>query len=85
MTIEVKEKDDSLRAKVEMRDELSVSFKNVSQGLFKKKKSVVEVTNANPYVKIEGLRSFEIPQKKSNLKFWAGVGIGAGAGYLLFK
>lgn len=85
MTIEVKEKDDSLRAKVEMRDELSVSFKNVSQGLFKKKKSVVEVTNANPYVKIEGLRSFEIPQKKSNLKFWVGVGIGAGAGYLLFK
>ena len=85
MTIEVKEKDDSLRAKVEMRDELSVSFKNVGQGLFKKKKSVVEVTNANPYVKIEGLRSFEIPQKKSNLKFWVGVGIGAGAGYLLFK
>ncbi len=85
MTIEVKEKDDSLRARVEMRDELSVSFKNVSQGLFKKKKSVVEVTNANPYVKIEGLRSFEIPQKKSNLKFWVGVGIGAGAGYLLFK
>lgn len=85
MTIEVKEKDDSLRARVEMRDELSVSFKNVGQGLFKKKKSVVEVTNANPYVKIEGLRSFEIPQKKSNLKFWVGVGIGAGAGYLLFK
>lgn len=85
MTIEVKEKDDSLRTKVEMRDELSVSFRSASQGLFRKKKSVVEVTNANPYVKIDGLRSFEIPQKKSNLKFWLGVGIGAGAGYLLFK
>jgi hypothetical protein len=85
MTIEVKEKDDSLRTKVEMRDELSVSFRSVGQGLFRKKKSVVEVTNANPYVKIDGLRSFEIPQKKSNLKFWLGVGIGAGAGYLLFK
>ena len=85
MTIEIKERDDSLRTKVQMRDEISVSFRNVSQGLFKKKKSVVEVTNANPYVKINGLRSFEIPQKKSNLKFWFGVGIGAGAGYLLFK
>lgn len=85
MTIEIKERDDSLRTKVEMKDEVTVSFKEVSQGLFKKKKSVVEVTNANPYVKINGLRSFEIPQKKSNLKFWFGVGIGAGAGYLLFK
>ena len=85
MSIDVKERNDSLQAKVEMKDEITVSFKDVSQGLFKKKKSVVEVTNANPYVKINGLRSFEIPQKKSNLKFWLGVGIGAGAGYLLFK
>lgn len=85
MKIEVKEKNDSLRTKVEMRDEISVSFRDVRQGLFKRKKSVVEVTNANPYVKIEGLRSFEIPRKKSNAKFWVGVGIGAGAGYLLFK
>ncbi len=85
MTIEVKEKNDILQARVEMRDEISVSFKDVKQGLFKRKKSVVEVTNANPYVKVEGLRSFEIPRKKSNAKFWVGVGIGAGAGYLLFK
>jgi len=85
MSIDVKERNDSLQAKVEMKDEITVSFKDVSQGLFKKKKSVVEVTNANPYVKIDGLRSFEIPQKKSNLGFWLGIGIGAGAGYLLFK
>lgn len=85
MTIEVQEKNDSLRAKVEMRDELTVSFKNVSQGFLKPRKSVVEVTNANPYVKIDGIKSFEIPRKKSSTKFWIGVGIGAGAGYLLFK
>lgn len=85
MTVEVKERDDSLKARVEMRDEISVSFKQVSTGFLKPKKSVVEVTNANPYVKVEGLRSFEIPQKKSKAKFWIGAGIGFGAGYLLFK
>ena len=85
MTISIKEKDDSLRTKVEMRDEISVAFRKVPQGFLKAKKSVVEVTNANPYVKVTGLRSFEVPQKKSNAKFWIGVGIGAGAGYLLFK
>lgn len=85
MTIEIKEKNDSLQAKVEMRDEISVAFRKVPQGFLKAKKSVVEVTNANPYVKVTGLRSFEIPQKKSNTKFWLGLGIGAGAGYLLFK
>ena len=85
MTIEVREKDDSLRAKVEMRDEISVAFRKVPQGFLKAKKSVVEVTNANPYVKVTGLRSFEVPQKKSKAKFWLGLGIGAGAGYLLFK
>ena len=85
MTIEIKERNDSLRANVEMRDEISVAFRKVPQGFLKPKKSVVEVTNANPYVKITGLRSFEIPQKKSNAKIWLGLGIGAGAGYLLFK
>lgn len=85
MTIEIKERNDSLRANVEMRDEISVAFRKVPQGFLKPKKSVVEVTNANPYVKISGLRSFEIPQKKSNAKIWLGLGIGAGAGYLLFK
>lgn len=85
MSIEVKEKNDSLQASVEMRDEISVAFRKVHQGFLKPKKSVVEVTNANPYVKVTGLRSFEIPKQKSNAKFWVGVAIGAGAGYLLFK
>jgi hypothetical protein len=78
-------KDDSLKKEIELRDSLTVAFKKIKQGFLKPKKSVVEVTSANPYVKVTGLRSFDIPQKKSNLKFWFGVGIGAGAGYLLFK
>ena len=83
--LQVKVKDDSLETFLETRDSISVSFQKVKQGFLKPKKSVVVVTNANPYVKTTGLRSFDIPQKKSNLKFWFGVGIGAGAGYLLFR
>jgi len=83
--LQVRVKDDSLHTFLETRDSLSVSFQKVKQGFLKPKKSVVVVTNANPYVKTTGLRSFDIPQKKSNLKFWFGVGIGAGAGYLLFR
>jgi hypothetical protein len=83
--LQVKVKDDSLQTFLETRDSLSVSFQKVKQGFLKPKKSVVVVTNANPYVKTTGLRSFDIPQNKSNLKFWFGVGIGAGAGYLLFR
>lgn len=83
--LQVKIKDDSLQTFLQTRDSLSVSFQKVKQGFLKPKKSVVIVSNANPYVKTDGLRSFEVPQKKSNLKFWFGVGIGAGAGYLLFR
>jgi len=83
--LQVKVKDDSLETFLQTKDSLTVSFQKVNQGFLKPKKSVVVVTNANPYVKTTGLRSFNIPQKKSNLKFWFGVGIGAGAGYLLFK
>lgn len=83
--LQVKVKDDSLQTFLQTRDSLSVSFQKVKQGFLKPKKSVVVITNANPYVKTTGLRSFDIPKKKSNLKFWFGVGIGAGAGYLLFR
>lgn len=83
--LQVKVKDDSLQTSLQTRDSLSVSFQKVKQGFLKPKKSVVVITNANPYVKTTGLRSFDIPKKKSNLKFWFGVGIGTGAGYLLFK
>lgn len=85
VTLEVKAKDDSLQTKIELRDRVTVSFKEVGQGFLKPKKSVVEVTNANPYVKVDGLRSFDIPNKKSNAKMWLGIGVGVGAGYLLFK
>ena len=83
--LQVSVKDDSLKTILETRDSLSVSFQMVNQGFLKPKKSVVIITNANPYVKTTGLRAFDIPEKKSNLKFWFGVGISAGAGYLLFR
>lgn len=78
-------KNDSLYKSIEFRDSLSVSFQKVSQGFLNPKKSVVIVTNANPYAKVSGLRSFDIPSKRTSFKFWVGVGLGAGAGYLLFK
>lgn len=78
-------KDDSLRKTVNLKDSIAVSFQKIKQGFLKPKKSVVVVTNLNPYVTINGLRSFTIPQKKSNLKFWFGAVLGAATGYLLFK
>lgn len=83
--LQVKVKDDSLQTFLQTRDSLSVSFQKVKQGFLKPKKSVVVITNANPYVKTTGLRSFDIPKKNNKIKFWFGVGIGAGAGYLLFR
>ena len=83
--LEEKMTGDSLQVSLVVKDSISVSFEKVKQGFLKPKKSVVVVSNANPYVKTTGLRSFDIPKKKSNLKFWFGAGIGAGAGYLLFK
>jgi len=83
--LSVKVKDDSLLTSLQTTDSLSVSFQKVKQGFLKPKKSVVVVTNANPYVNTTGLRSFDIPKKNNKIKFWFGVGIGAGAGYLLFR
>jgi hypothetical protein len=84
-TLNEKRKDDSLQVQLEIRDSISVSFQKVKQGFLKPKKSVVIVSNANPYVNTTGLRSFQIPEKKSRLRFWLNFGLGAGAGYLLFK
>lgn len=78
--------NDSLSVSLEVRDSISVSFSKVRQGFLKPKKSVVIVTNANPYVKTSGLKAFDIPKNNNNKhKFWVGLGIGVGAGYLLFK
>jgi hypothetical protein len=70
---------------VQFKDSILVSFQKVKQGFLKPKKSVVIVTNANPYVKTSNLRAFDIPQKKSRLRFWLNFGLGAGATYLLLK
>lgn len=83
--LDIQVKDDSLKTFLQTRDSLSVSFQKVKQGFLKPRKSVVVITNANPYVKASNIRSFEIPKKKSRLSAWIEVGLGAGITYLLVK
>jgi hypothetical protein len=85
LTLRVTLNNDSLSKSVELRDSISVSFKKVRSGFLKPKKYVVEVSNANPYVKINNVQSFEVPKKQTDFKFWTGVAVGAVGGYLLFK
>lgn len=77
-------KNDSLKKSIVLYDSLSVSFKKVPQGFLKRKKSVVEVKNYNPYVKINNLQSFDVTEKRVNL-FLPGVVIGATGALILFK
>lgn len=77
-------KNDSLYKTIVLRDSLSVSFKKVSQGFLKRKKSVVEVKNYNPYVKINNLQSFDVKEKRVNLLF-PGVVVGAVGALILLK
>lgn len=81
--LQIELKNDSLLKSVTVRDSLSVSFKRVSNGFLKKKKSVVEVTNHNPYVKVNNLQSFSVKERKTNKLFWVGVGVAGGL--ILFK
>ena len=77
-------KNDSLYKSIVLRDSLSVSFKKVSQGFLNRKKSVVEVKNYNPYVKINNLQSFDVKEKRVNLLF-PGIVIGAVGTLILLK
>jgi len=85
ITRNIELRDDSLYKSIILRDSISVSLKRVPQGFLKKKKSVVEVTNHNPYVKVNSLQSFSVKEKKGRSFFWVGVGIGVAAGVLLLK
>ena len=85
LTLRVTLNNDSLSKSVELRDSISVSFKKVRNGFLKPKKYVVEVSNANPYVKINNVQSFEVPKKQTDFKFWSGVAVGAVGGYFLFN
>jgi hypothetical protein len=85
ITIKIELKNDSLRKSITFRDSISVSFKRVPQGFLKKKKSVVEVTNHNPYVKVDKLRSFNVQEKDGKSLFWVGVGVGAAGSLILLK
>jgi len=82
--IDIELKNDSLRKSIILRDSVSVSFKKVSQGFLKRKKSVVEVKNYNPYVKINNLQSFDVTEKRVNLLF-PGIAIGVAGTLILLK
>jgi len=85
ITLRLELKNDSLYKSITLRDSLSVSFKRVPKGFLKKRKSVVEVTNHNPYVKVNSLQSFSVKEKKGSSFFWVGVGVGAAGALILFK
>ena len=87
LTLKLALKNDSLYKSIELTDSVSVSFQYIPQkGFLVPNKRVVVISNSNPYVKITGLQSFNIPPKKnSKLKFWLGTGLGLGLGYLIFK
>lgn len=87
LTLKLSLTNDSLSKSIELKDSVSVSFQRIAQkGFLKPRKSVVVVSNNNPYVKITGLQSFNIPIKtNSKFKFWLGAGLGLGFGYLVFK
>lgn len=85
ITLTLELRNDSLLKSITLRDSISVSFKRVSQGFLKKKKSVVEVTNHNPYVKVDNLRSFNVKEGNGKSLFWVGVGVGAAGSLLLLK
>ena len=82
--IDIELKNDSLKKSIILRDSVSVSFKKVSQGFLRRKKSVVEVKNYNPYVKINNLQSFDVTEKRVNLLF-PGIAIGVAGTLILLK
>jgi hypothetical protein len=82
--LDIELKNDSLRKSIVLYDSISVSFKKVSQGFLKRRKSVVEVKNYNPYVKINNLQSFDVTEKRVNLLF-PGIAIGVAGTLILLK
>jgi hypothetical protein len=82
--LDIELKNDGLRKSIVLYDSISVSFKKVSQGFLKRRKSVVEVKNYNPYVKINNLQSFDVTEKRFNLLF-PGIAIGVAGTLILLK
>jgi len=91
----IKAMRDSIFYDIETRNEYEISIGKVSNGLFKKKTSVVEVMNLNPKTYTTELRSFTIEHepKKIGIDIQIGYGfsstlvpspyIGIGVGYRL--
>jgi hypothetical protein len=67
---------DSVRAKVQISNRLVISKVKKRQGLFKPKKTVVNIKNLSPYTKTTELEQFEVIEKKPKITIGLGVGYG---------
>lgn len=76
-------KNDSVGLKLQLNDKYHIVTHEKSNGLFKPKSYVVTVENENPYVKIDGLSSYEIKPEKKNLGIKIG-GVIAVSGLVYF-
>lgn len=68
---------DTLGLKANSRNEYSVVVGREKQGLFKKSKLFVEVTNSNPYSETTAVRAFKVSEDTKRVNF----GIGAYGGF----
>ena len=75
--------------RLEFPNRLGVTLTEKRNGLFKKKESIVAITNSNPYMQVDGISSYTFPHKKKWFEKWwvhtlGGVAIGA-VGYRLIN
>ena len=73
---------DSLVFNLSIRDAYSIIIGSDKDGLFKKRKPFVEVTNKNPYSEVKTLRTYDVPGSKPK-RFGIGPSVGVGINQLL--
>jgi len=80
-------KNDSVGFKVELNDKYKIITHEKSNGIFRPKSYVVTVENENPFVKIDGLTSYEIKPTKNytGLKIGGAIAVGLGLFLVLHK
>lgn len=74
-------------ADLSIKNRYSVAMYEEKQGLFKPRKTFVEIVNDNPYTSTQDIRDFQVAVPKQNKTrcLFIGGGLGAGIMYLIFK
>jgi hypothetical protein len=72
------------------RQGITLSERRVDGKWWKRKESIVAVTNSNPYMQTDGISSYTFPQKKGFLEKWwvqltGGVILGSVGTYMIMK